>query len=61
MSRKDLVDYIGTHYKAPRIVLAGAGGVDHQSLVDLANKHFQGLGVSYDGPAPIAVPCRYTG
>ena len=26
ISRKDLVDYVSTHYSAPRIVLAAAGG-----------------------------------
>ena len=26
ISRKDLVDYISTHYTAPRMVLAAAGG-----------------------------------
>merc|ERR1712002_149697 len=61
MSRQDLVDYISTHYKAPRIVLAGAGGIDHQSLVDLAAENFKGLGVGYDGAVPQAVPCRFTG
>ena len=27
ISRQDLVNYISTHYSAPRIVLAAAGGV----------------------------------
>ena len=26
LSRQDLVDYISSHYKAPRMVLAAAGG-----------------------------------
>lgn len=26
LTRKDLVEYINTHYKAPRMVLAAAGG-----------------------------------
>lgn len=26
LTRQDLVDYINSHYKAPRIVLAAAGG-----------------------------------
>ena len=26
IQRTDLVEYINTHYKAPRMVLAGAGG-----------------------------------
>lgn len=26
LTRQDLVDYVNSHYKAPRMVLAGAGG-----------------------------------
>src|SRR5256885_1419860 len=29
IARQDLMNYIGTHYKAPRMVLAGAGGINH--------------------------------
>lgn len=61
ISRKDLMDYITTHYKGPRIVLAGAGGVDHSTLVELADQHFKGLGGSYVGDAPEVAPCRFTG
>ena len=32
--------YVGTHYKAPRIVLAAAGGVNHNELVRLSEEHF---------------------
>ncbi|OWK18214.1 hypothetical protein Celaphus_00009320, partial [Cervus elaphus hippelaphus] len=40
INRKDLVDYITTHYKGPRIVLAAAGGVSHDELLELAKFHF---------------------
>lgn len=45
-----------------RFVLAGAGGVVHSELVELAEKHFGHMkGPTYDEiPLPI-VPCRYTG
>lgn len=61
ISREDLVEYISTHYKAPRMVLAGAGGVDHDALVKLAEQHFKGLGMQYKGEAPEVPPCRFTG
>jgi len=32
ISRDDIVQYINTHYKGPRMVLAGAGGVNHETL-----------------------------
>merc|ERR1711997_269908 len=37
ISRDDLVHYIQTHYKGPRMVLAGAGGVDlpHEVPIDM--------------------------
>lgn len=43
ISRQDLVDYIGTNYTADRMVLVGAGGIPHEELVKLAEKHFSGL------------------
>lgn len=42
-------------------MLAGAGGVDHGSLVKLAEEHFKGLGIEYDGQTPEVAPCRFTG
>ncbi|KAL7640147.1 UNVERIFIED_CONTAM: hypothetical protein RMT77_009561 [Armadillidium vulgare] len=61
LSRQDLVDYINLHYKAPRIVLAGAGGVEHDTLVQLAEEHFKGLAWQYDTPVPEMDICRFTG
>lgn len=43
ISRANLTDYISTNYKADRMVLVGAGGVPHEQLVELAEKHFSGL------------------
>lgn len=60
ISKADLQQYIKTHYQPARIVLSGAGGVDHQQLVDLAKKHFSGLKNS-TGEVPELAPCRYTG
>jgi len=59
ISRDDLVSYIQNHYKGPRMVLAGAGGVDHDELCQLANKHFSKIGAT---PADIGeLSCRFTG
>merc|ERR1712210_268436 len=57
----DLTHYIQTHYKGPRMVLAGAGGVDHGKLCELAEKNFGKIGVSVPHEAPIDMHCRYTG
>ncbi|KAK0423663.1 hypothetical protein QR680_008262 [Steinernema hermaphroditum] len=40
INREDLVNYVTEYYKGPRMVLAGAGGVDHDQLVELASKYF---------------------
>ncbi|KAF7301050.1 hypothetical protein MIND_00668900 [Mycena indigotica] len=50
IKRDDLDAYIKTNYAADRMVLVGAGGVDHGELVKLAEKHFSGLPTS---PTPI--------
>ncbi|KAJ3559490.1 hypothetical protein NP233_g11252 [Leucocoprinus birnbaumii] len=50
ITRDDLASYIKTNYTADRMVLVGAGGVDHGELVKLAEKHFSSLPVS---PNPI--------
>lgn len=62
ITKKDLQDYVRTHYGPPRFVLAGAGGVEHNALVELANKHFGKMtGPHYDEIPLLDVPCRYTG
>uniref|UniRef100_A0A671K0Y8 Mitochondrial-processing peptidase subunit beta n=1 Tax=Sinocyclocheilus anshuiensis TaxID=1608454 RepID=A0A671K0Y8_9TELE len=62
LTRNDLVEYINSHYKAPRMVLATAGGVNHDELVALAKQHFSGVSFEYEGDAvPVLSPCRFTG
>jgi mitochondrial-processing peptidase subunit beta len=40
IKRDDLENYIKTNYTADRMVLVGAGGIPHEQLVELAEKHF---------------------
>lgn len=63
ITRENLIEYIQTHYKAPRMVLAGAGGVEHKRLVDLAEKYFSKVSKDYEGVEipDSALPCRFTG
>lgn len=45
-----------------RFVLSGAGGVDHDQLVELANQHFGKMsGPEYSKIPEVDLPCRYTG
>lgn len=50
IKQDDLSSYIKTNYTADRMVLVGTGGVKHEELVKLAEKHFSALPVS---PNPI--------
>ena len=43
ITRTELVNYIKNNYTADRMVLVGAGGIPHEQLVELAEKHFSGL------------------
>ncbi|KAI0231871.1 Mitochondrial-processing peptidase subunit beta [Massospora cicadina] len=46
ITAKDLRAYIGANYAPERVVVAGAGAVSHQRLVELATRYFSNL------PAP---------
>ncbi|XP_015185677.1 PREDICTED: mitochondrial-processing peptidase subunit beta [Polistes dominula] len=62
ITRDDLINYVKTHYGPARFVLAGAGGVEHQQLVDLANKYFSKMSQpQYTEIPPYKLPNRYTG
>jgi len=61
MQRSDLADFVNTHYKPPRIILAAAGGVDHNQLVDLAKQHLGGADSGFVGEIPELNTCRFTG
>eukprot|EP00842_Homolaphlyctis_polyrhiza_P002682 jgi/Hompol1/3414/HPOL_003232-RA len=52
ITRQDLVDYISENYKPNRMVLAAAGGVDHDALVKLAEKHFSSLAAGSTATKP---------
>lgn len=59
---EDLRDYIETHYTAPRMVVAGAGAVDHNELCDLAWEHFGDLPVTpTEGRQVPSDSCAFTG
>mmetsp|Transcript_20899 Transcript_20899/g.31169 ORF Transcript_20899/g.31169 Transcript_20899/m.31169 type:complete len:484 (-) Transcript_20899:108-1559(-) len=44
LTKTDLKEYVDKHYTAGRMVIAGAGAVDHMELCDLAEKHFGNVG-----------------
>jgi len=58
MPREAIVGYLRGHYGAGRMVLAAAGRVDHEALLELAAKAFETLPAGTDVPAE---PGRYVG
>jgi len=62
LQQADLKQYISTHYTAPRMVLVGAGAVDHNQLCNLASTHFGNLPNAPSGAIDVAMePARFTG
>lgn len=57
-TRDDLAAYVAAHYRAPALVVAGAGNIDHDALVALIAGAFTDL--SHD-PGPGCEPARYLG
>ncbi|GBD17172.1 putative zinc protease [bacterium HR26] len=55
ITRDDLVAYLGQHYQANRLVIAAAGDIWHEQVVELADRYFGELPA---GPAPRLEPSR---
>ncbi|AWK85593.1 M16 family metallopeptidase [Azospirillum thermophilum] len=58
LPRSALIDYIHGNYGGPSLVLAAAGRIEHDRMVELAEKAFSGLS---DRPAGPVEPARYAG
>ena len=58
LTRDALVDYLGTHYRGGDMVLAAAGNVDHDTLVDIAGAAFSAL---RSGTNSAPADARYSG
>lgn len=43
ITRTELANYVKNNYTADRMVLAGAGGIPHQQLVEMADRYFSKL------------------
>ncbi len=57
-TRDTLTDYLGEHYGPRRMILAAAGKLDHDSIVEMASRHFTSL--PNDRPQNVE-PSRYVG
>lgn len=62
LSHSNLAEFMNNHYKAPRMIVAAAGGIPHDEVVGLAGEHFGGVPFKYENDAiPVLAPCRFTG
>lgn len=62
LSKSDLTGYIATHYTAPRMVIAGAGAINHDELCGLAAQHFGSVPTVPKGGVEVAMdPAVFTG
>jgi mitochondrial-processing peptidase subunit beta len=62
LTQDDLKEYISTHYTAPRMVIAGAGAINHDELCGLAATHFGNLPTTPKGAVEVAMdPAVFTG
>lgn len=57
-TRDDLIRYMQTHYRPPRMVLSAAGNVDHDAFVALAKEYFD---MPKQPAGPTFEKARYTG
>ncbi len=58
MPRTMLTGYMRRHYAAPNAVVAAAGALTHQQVLDLVNVHFADLPID---PVPAMLPAQYGG
>jgi predicted Zn-dependent peptidase len=58
MPRSMLTGYMRRHYATPNVVVAAAGALRHEQILDLVNAHFADLPAD---PAPSMLPAQYGG
>jgi predicted Zn-dependent peptidase len=62
MSRDKVMAYLRDHYGAARMVLSASGNMEHQQIVDLADKLFSAMpAMGANGRAVTSEPARYAG
>jgi predicted Zn-dependent peptidase len=58
MPREALIGYMRQHYTPSRVVVAAAGAITHEAMLDLVAQHFTALPA---GAADAPAPARYAG
>ena len=58
MSRETLLSYMGTHYRAYNLVIAAAGNLEHEAVLEQVQRHFADLP---NATRPTMTAARYLG
>lgn len=58
LSRSAITSYLARHYTAPRMVVAAAGAVEHDAIVQQCARLFEGLSPTH---GPVSAPTLYCG
>lgn len=58
IGRETLLAYLARHYHSSNTIVAAAGAIEHETLLDLVRRHFADLPA---GAAPPPLPARYAG
>jgi processing peptidase subunit beta len=61
ISRDDILDYVKTHYVGSRIVVAAAGAVDHNEVVERTKELFSAIPQYTQGTPAFMAPAVFTG
>ena len=61
LTKADLLTFIAAHYSADRVVVAGAGAVDHKQLAELSEKHLGKLSAAASGGLTKFDPAVFVG
>jgi len=61
MQVTDLEKFVNNFYKSSRMILCAAGGIEHDKLVDLANKHLGDVSNQFGTTIPTITTPRFTG
>ena len=61
LNRKDIMSFIKSNYKAPRMIVTSVGGkVDLDKLAEAAEKNLGGINNTFENTQDYCKPCRFT-
>lgn len=59
INKAEIEQYVRAHFFGPRMVISGAGAVDHDQIVSLAEKSFSAIPIESDSMVPVVKGSAY--